>query len=139
VNQLTLISNKRDVHILYDKPDNIPKVNIDKDKINQVIMNFLDNAIQYSHEGGEIEVSLTQIDNTQVEFKVRDNGIGVPKDEQDKLFTKFFRAENAKVVRPDGTGIGLYMAAKVIKAHGAEVVFKSEEGVGSTFGFRLVL
>jgi signal transduction histidine kinase len=139
INQLTLMASKRNIHILYDKPDNMPMVSMDKDKMNQVLMNFLDNAIHYSNKGGEIKVSLFQADNKQLELKVSDSGIGVPKAEQDKLFTKFFRANNAKAVRPDGTGIGLYMAAKVIKAHDAEIVFESEEGIGSTFGFKLPL
>jgi signal transduction histidine kinase len=139
VNQLALIANKRNIHILYQKPNDIPTVNIDKDKMNQVIMNFLDNAIHYSNNDSEIKVSLTQTDKGQVEFKVIDHGIGVPKNEQDKLFTKFFRADNVRAVRSDGTGIGLYMAAKVIKAHQAEIIFESEEGVGSIFGFRITL
>jgi signal transduction histidine kinase len=137
VNQLALMANKRGIHILYDKPSNVPPVSIDKDKMKQVIMNFLDNAVHYSNKGEKITVSLEQKGNQQVEFKVTDHGIGVPKDEQGKLFTKFFRADNARTVRSDGTGIGLYMAAKIIKAHGAEIVFESEENVGSTFGFRL--
>ncbi|HAC56318.1 TPA: hypothetical protein DCF80_02350 [Candidatus Saccharibacteria bacterium] len=72
-------------------------------------------------------------------FKVNDQGIGVPKDSRSKLFTKFFRAENARQQRPDGTGIGLYMAKKVVLAHGGSVLFESEEGLGSSFGFRLPL
>jgi signal transduction histidine kinase len=139
VNQLALVASRRGIHIHYGKPDNVPPVNIDKDKINQVIMNFLDNAIHYSNKGGEIEVRLAWVGEKQIEFRVIDHGIGVPKAEQDKLFTKFFRADNAKAVRSDGTGIGLYMAAKVIKAHNAEIIFESEEGSGSTFGFRLTL
>jgi signal transduction histidine kinase len=139
VNRLTLMASKRGVVIRYSKPSNLPLVNIDKDKMNQVIMNFMDNAIHYSNKGGEIRVDLAQTDNHHIDFKVIDNGIGVPKAEQDKLFTKFFRADNAKAARSDGTGIGLYMAAKMIKAHHAEIIFESEEGKGSTFGFRLFL
>ncbi|HMR72963.1 MAG TPA: ATP-binding protein, partial [Candidatus Saccharibacteria bacterium] len=66
-----------------------------------------------------------------------DQGIGVPKAEQHKLFTKFARASNAKKQRPDGTGIGLFMAKKVVVALGGAIIFESKEGVGSTFGFRL--
>jgi signal transduction histidine kinase len=139
INQLSLMADRRGIHIVYNKPDDVPPVNIDQDKMNQVIMNFLDNAIHYSNKGGEVEVSLTQVNEKQIEFKVIDHGIGVPKAEQDKLFTKFFRANNARTVRSDGTGIGLYMAAKVIKAHHADIIFESEEGAGSTFGFRLTL
>ncbi|HET7630105.1 MAG TPA: sensor histidine kinase, partial [Candidatus Saccharimonadales bacterium] len=64
-----------------------------------------------------------------------DDGIGVPKHEQHHLFTKFYRAGNAKKARPDGTGLGLFMAKKVIVAQGGTLIFNSEEGKGSTFGF----
>jgi len=66
---------------------------------------------------------------------VVDTGLGVPKAEQHHLFTKFYRAGNARKMRPDGTGLGLFMAKKVIVAQGGAIIFKSEEGKGSTFGF----
>jgi signal transduction histidine kinase len=74
-----------------------------------------------------------------IEFKVDDQGIGVPKSEQQQLFTKFYRASNARKQRPDGTGIGLFMAKKVIVAHGGSIIFATHEGKGSTFGFKLPL
>jgi signal transduction histidine kinase len=67
---------------------------------------------------------------------VKDNGIGVPRRMQHKLFTKFYRAQNAQQARPDGTGLGLFMAKKVIVAQGGAIIFESEENKGSTFGFR---
>jgi hypothetical protein len=72
-------------------------------------------------------------------FKVVDNGIGVPEIQKDKLFTKFMRADNAKKERPDGTGIGLYLVKRVIEDQGGQIIFKSLEGEGSTFGFSLPL
>lgn len=109
---------------------------LDEGKIRQVIMNFTDNAIYYSHENTTINVSL-EIKKDRVVFMVKDTGIGVPKAEQDRLFDKFFRATNARTARPDGTGVGLFLAKKVIDAHGGELIFKSIEGKGSTFGFSL--
>jgi signal transduction histidine kinase len=70
-----------------------------------------------------------------IEFTVVDDGMGVPREDQHHLFTKFFRAHNAKRARPDGTGLGLFMAKKVVVAQGGAVIFKSQEGKGSTFGF----
>ena len=102
------------------------------------MMNFTDNAIFYSPAGSKVNVRLYK-DADYIVFKVTDAGIGVPKAEQAHLFTKFFRATNARKQRPDGTGIGLYMAKKVIVAHGGSLIFESKEGVGSTFGFRLQL
>ena len=122
--------------IRYKKPPRFPLLVIDEGKVRQVIMNFIDNAIYYSHEGTEIAVELS-IEDGQAVLRVKDTGIGVPKDEQQHLFSKFFRATNARKQRPDGTGVGLFLAKKVIAAHGGTMTFESEEGKGSTFGFRL--
>ena len=97
-------------------------------------MNFIDNAIYYTPSGGKIEVSLADKPQS-IEFTVTDNGIGVPKHEQHHLFTKFFRAHNAKRARPDGTGLGLFMSKKVVIAQGGAVIFNSQEGKGITFWF----
>lgn len=97
-------------------------------------MNFSDNAIYYTPAGGKIHVKLIDLPNT-IEFRVVDNGIGVPKSEQPHLFTKFYRAGNARQARPDGTGLGLFMAKKVIIAQGGALIFETKEGKGSTFGF----
>lgn len=121
---------------VYKKPKNIPEMELDENKIQQVIMNFCDNAMYYSKENSTIKVNLALVGN-QVEFTVKDTGIGVPVAERDQLFTKFFRATNARKQRPDGTGVGLFLAKKVIDAHDGSIVFESTEGKGSTFGFRL--
>lgn len=74
-----------------------------------------------------------------MDLTVVDTGIGVPLAEQARLFRKFFRARNARAQRPDGTGVGLFLAQKAIVAHHGSLIFSSEEGKGSTFGFRLPL
>ena len=107
---------------------------LDETKTRQVIMNFADNAIHYTPDGGKIQVTLLDRGDS-VEYLVSDNGIGVPKADQHHMFTKFYRAGNARVARPDGTGLGLFMAKKVIIAQGGAVIFSSQEGKGSTFGF----
>jgi signal transduction histidine kinase len=109
---------------------------LDETKIRQVIMNFTDNALHYTPNGGHIEVKLEDKGQT-IEFTVVDDGLGVPKAEQHHLFGKFFRAGNARKARPDGTGLGLFMAKKVIIAQGGAVIFSSTEGKGSTFGFTM--
>ena len=122
--------------ITYHQPKRFPTLYIDEGKIRQVIMNFIDNAIFYSPDTGTIKVTLT-IEDGEAVLRVIDKGMGVPEDVRQKLFTKFFRAENAKTQRPDGTGIGLFLAKKVIDGHGGNLVFESTLGKGSTFGFRL--
>ncbi len=109
----------------------------DEAKVRQVIMNFIDNAIYYTKmPGGVIKVAIEKSHN-DIMFTVKDSGIGVPESEQLHLFTKFFRAKNARQQRPDGTGVGLFLAKKVITAHGGKMIFSSAEGKGSTFGFYL--
>jgi signal transduction histidine kinase len=129
-------ANARGLKFVYKQPKNIPLMNLDENKIQQVIMNFSDNAIYYSKENSKIKVSLLVV-NGYVEFTVKDTGIGVPIAEQEQLFNKFFRATNARKQRPDGTGVGLFLAKKVIDAHNGQVIFQSKEGKGSLFGFRL--
>lgn len=113
-------------------------VHADESKLREVIMNFIDNAIYYSRPNTTVSVRLT-VSNGDVVFTVHDTGIGAPEAEQSRLFHKFYRASNARKQRPDGTGVGLYLARRIISAHGGSVVFESVEGKGSTFGFRLPL
>ncbi len=136
IDQLKEIAKSRQVIIDYLPPkEAIAQVTLDETKIRQVIMNFIDNALYYTLSGGKIEVSL-EATTASIEVKVTDNGIGVPSSERAHLFTKFYRASNARKTRPDGTGLGLYMSKKIIVAQGGAIVFHSKENYGSTFGFR---
>lgn len=135
INQLKEVAKGRNVTLTYNKPAEFTELPLDETKIRQVVMNFTDNAIYYTPSGGEIAVNVAETDDT-IEFTVKDSGMGVPKSEQPHLFTKFYRAGNAKKARPDGTGLGLFMAKKVVIAQGGSIIFDSKEGKGSTFGFR---
>lgn len=134
ISQLAETAKSRGVELAYDKPNNFPLFMLDETKLRQVIMNFIDNAIYYTPSGGHIQVQLQDMGQS-IEFRVVDDGLGVPRAEQHHLFTKFYRAGNARKARPDGTGLGLFMAKKVIVAQGGALIFKSKEGKGSTFGF----
>lgn len=134
LSQLGETAKTKNLKLTYDKPKNFPTLMLDETKTRQVIMNFVDNAVYYTPNDGQVNVRL--IDNpSTVELRVEDNGIGVPKAEQHHLFTKFYRAGNARKARPDGTGLGLFMAKKVVIAEGGSIIFESQEGKGSTFGF----
>ena len=116
------------------KPKSFPVLMMETKMNASYIVNFVDKAFITPSPGGTITISL--IDKPQtVELRVEDEGIGVPKSEQKHLFTKFYRASNARKTRPDGTGLGLFMAKKVIIAQGGALIFDSKEGRGSTFGF----
>jgi signal transduction histidine kinase len=138
IRQLEEMAESRDLKLIYEKPGVFPRVKLDENKTRQVMMNMVDNAIYYTPSGGTITIQLYALAD-EIIFKVVDTGIGVPKKEQHKLFTKFFRAGNAKKARPDGTGLGLFMAQKVVVEQGGAVIFESTEGKGSTFGFRFPL
>lgn len=133
---LDVVAKQRAVTLKRKISSNIPKLNIDADKMRQVVLNMIDNAIYYSPADATVTVTL-DVKHSNVEFTVVDKGIGVPKEDQSGLFGKFFRATNARKKRPDGTGVGLFLAKKVILAHGGQVIFSSTEGKGSTFGFSL--
>lgn len=136
VDSLKTTAHARNLKIRYRKPSVFPVLYVDEGKLRQVIMNFIDNAIYYSEEHSTITVELAVLEGSVV-LKVHNEGIGVPESEQSHLFTKFFRATNARKQRPDGTGVGLFLSKKVVTAHGGSMVFESAKDAGTTFGFRL--
>ena len=136
VASLQTTAKAHDLKLRYKKPTRFPSLYIDEGKIRQVIMNFIDNAIYYSSERSTITIGLQVVDGSAI-LTVHNEGMGVPKEEQSHLFTKFFRATNARRQRPDGTGVGLFLAKKVITEHSGSMVFESELNKGATFGFRL--
>lgn len=132
--QLAHTADARGVTLqLHQKDQKIPKLNLDEGKTRQVIMNLIDNAIYYA-PNTTVDIYVGKV-GPSIEFKVVDHGIGVPIKEREHLFTKFFRASNAQKTRPDGTGLGLFMAKMVVEMQGGKIIFESQEGKGSTFGF----
>ena len=136
VSLLKVVADQRSVEMVLKIDKKIPSLAVDSEKIRQVMLNMIDNAIYYSNPHKKVVITLKS-SGKMIEFSVKDSGIGVPKSEQANLFGKFFRGTNAKKRRPDGTGVGLFLAKKVILSHDGEMIFESEEGKGSTFGFRL--
>lgn len=115
-----------------------PKVLGVKDRISYVLENIIGDALQYTQEGGKIAVSLLE-ENSRVNISISDTGIGIPDGEQEHIFKKFFRANNARVHDVDGTGLGLYVSKKIIESFGGSIEFKSKEGQGTTFLISLPL
>ena len=138
LDSLATTAASRNLSFIYKAPTDIPILSLDESKMRQVVMNFVDNALYYSPEHTSIVIKLA-IKDKDILFTVKDSGIGVPRGEQSQLFSKFYRASNARKQRPDGTGVGLFLAKKVIVAHGGQVICESVEGKGSTFGFSLPL
>jgi PAS domain S-box-containing protein len=127
---------KKKLKFRFEKPKGLPKVRVDVEKISLAIQNLLENAIRYNREGGEIEITLEEKEG-KIKFSIRDTGIGIPKDQQKRVFTKFFRAPNAMRMETEGSGLGLFITKNIIEAHGGKIWFESEEGKGTTFYFTL--
>jgi signal transduction histidine kinase len=127
------LSHKHRVEI--KKDNNFPKeflLPIDTDKIRQVFANLLSNGVKYSKEGGFVEVGFENKENKAL-FTVKDQGLGIPKNQQSQMFQKFFRALNVQTKETDGTGLGLYIAKAIVEVHGGKIWFESEQDKGTTF------
>jgi len=130
-------SHKLGIEIIFLKPtEEIPELNIDLYKIRVVLQNLIENAIKYSHDGDKIFISIEN-KGSEIEFSVKDTGIGIKTEDQDRIFNKFFRAENAKEKKIVGTGLGLVTTKSIVEKHGGKIWFKSQENHGSTFYFTL--
>ena len=118
--------------IIRDYPVNSIWVEIDTDKLTQVIDNIMNNAIKYSPDGGTITVSIKTTDE-QLILSIADEGLGIPKQDLPKIFDRFYRVDKARSRAQGGTGLGLAIAKEIIKQHQGFIWAKSEYGVGSTF------
>ena len=116
--------------------EDIPFLDFDEDKIAIVLENLVDNAIKYTPPGGKVALVIRKEKN-RVSVEVADTGIGMPASQIGRVFTKFFRAENAQLYQTSGTGLGLYLAQNIVEHHGGAMFFKTEENKGSTFTFSL--
>ncbi len=108
----------------------------DRDRIGQVLANFLSNAIKYSPDGGEVVVAAAAAEDA-VTVRVRDSGIGIPPDELPRVFDRFYRVGGEQHATPPGLGLGLYIAAEIVRRHDGEIWAESAPGEGATFCFRL--
>jgi signal transduction histidine kinase len=138
IGEFDSLARKKGLKIDLELPEHpLGVLNIDALRIRQVIVNFVDNAIKYTQRGS-VRVCIREEDGDVV-LEVKDRGIGISEADRSKMFTKFFRATNARDVLSSGTGLGLYVAKRIIDEHQGTIILESTLGKGSTFGFRLPL
>ena len=132
-------ARKAGVKIYFDRPaGELPKAIIDAGRLSIALVNILENAIRYNVENGEVTVKVDVMPGKPfLEVSVKDTGIGIPAESIEKIFTKFYRADNAMKSQTEGSGLGLYMAKNVIMAHGGEIWIDSELNRGTTVHFTL--
>lgn len=134
-----VVAREKGVTVNVETPNGKPPLFVfDANKVTLALQNLVDNAVKYTPDGG----SVTLIVGTQGEYltvDIRDTGIGIPQNQINMLFTKFFRADNALRMQTSGSGMGLYLAKNIALRHGGSLRVESKEGAGSTFSFKLPL
>jgi two-component system phosphate regulon sensor histidine kinase PhoR len=129
-------AEKKKISISLELPTPL-MVKADRNYLEQILINLIDNAIKYGREGGKITVSAVQRNQSEVEISVSDNGIGIPKEDLPRIFERFYRVDMGRSQELGGTGLGLSIVKHLISAHGGRVWAESQFGEGSTFYFIL--
>lgn len=117
-------------------PD-MPNIEADKERIEQVLINVLSNSVKYTPDGGNINVDASVHDKGTIEIRVKDNGIGIPKEDARRIFERFYRVEKSRTSETGGTGLGLAIAKEIVTAHGGSIDIESELGVGTEIIIKL--
>jgi signal transduction histidine kinase len=121
-------------HLTLRAPPGLPPALCDETRAAQIISNLLSNASKYTPQGGLITVSMAPAEEKGfLQISVADNGVGIPAEDQPKLFDRFIRARNAILTGSSGAGLGLYITRSLVELHGGRIWFVSEPGKGSTF------
>jgi two-component system phosphate regulon sensor histidine kinase PhoR len=133
VERLRLFAERQGVELRTDVPETVPPVRGAEDRLGQVLVNLLHNAVKFSPDGGVVTVRV-EPSAKEVVVAVEDHGIGIARPDQARIFERFYKADKARR-RGGGTGLGLAIARHVVEVHGGRIKVESEEGRGSTFSF----
>jgi signal transduction histidine kinase len=131
------IAHEKGISLTYQSAgEKLPLLSLDAEKIRIVFDNLLDNALKYTSPGGSVALRVTQEDS-HVRVEVADTGIGIPRDQIHRVFSKFFRTSNAMLFQTSGNGLGLYVVKNIVEIHGGAITVESTEGKGTTLAFTL--
>jgi signal transduction histidine kinase len=119
-------------------PDDLPAVHADYERTRTVLENLISNAVKYSPDGGTIRIT-GRADGDDAIVSVSDQGIGIPPEERDKLFQRFYRIDNSLRRQTQGAGLGLFLSRAIVEAQGGQIWVESQAGRGSRFSFTLRL
>jgi len=136
LDRLKTVIEKKNLKVTINKPRELPEIQADKEKINLVIQNLIENAIKYSPIGATITITVTSTEH-DVKFAIQDTGFGVPENQRGEIFNKFVRGTNVLQMGIEGTGLGLFLARQIIEKHGGKLWLMDEIRQGSTFIFTL--
>jgi two-component system phosphate regulon sensor histidine kinase PhoR len=126
-------AEKKEISLSRNEIPSSLAVQADRDYLEQILINLLDNAVKYTPEGGKVIVSAIEKDSKEIQFSVEDNGIGIPKEDLSRIFERFYRVDKGRSKELGGTGLGLSIVKHLVQAHGGRVWVESQIGKGSTF------
>lgn len=132
--ELQPLAKDKRVELIFQRPDPpYPPARIDSANLRAVLQNLIENAVKYTPIGGSVTIACSTDHSGALSLSVADTGIGIPKEEQPRIFTRFFRASNARKKETDGSGLGLFIAKKILQKYKGDIRFESKEGSGTTF------
>ena len=135
--RLRLFAERQGVTLRVERHPSLPPVRGDEERISQVFVNLLHNAVKFSPDGGDVSVTL-RTDDGRIVTSIADHGVGIPRAAQARIFERFYKVDRARVRgETGGTGLGLAIARHIIEQHGGSIWVESTEGAGSTFSFGL--
>jgi two-component system sensor histidine kinase VicK len=134
--KLAFSAQKRNLRFRTDFPEEVPMVLANADKLEQVLVNIMSNAIKYTHEGSDITVSLKPT-GEMVRVGIKDQGPGIPEEDQARIFERFYRVDKARARELGGTGLGLAIAKQIVEAHGGRIGLESAPNEGTEIYFFL--
>ena len=136
IKDASLLAGAKNIEITFNANKKIPRITGDPERIKLVVENLLNNSMKYTTKRGKIDIKLSRKDNELI-FSIRDNGVGIPEEQHDQVFDKFFRSDNVVKYQTEGTGLGLYITKNIIEQSRGKIWFQSIENVGSIFSFSL--